>query len=164
MVAALVQGGGVVFAADLSCHAARLCRSGCTEPDKAGICIADTRQNPFRDASFDVVIASHIAGHLDCGGRACLAGEVLRLLVPGGRLYFRDFSVRDFRYGRGAQTGSATFARKNGITTHYFTAPEVRALFYGLVLRSETEHRWEMRVRGTAFPRAEIVAEFEKQR
>lgn len=164
MVAALAQAGGDVIAADLSPHAAQLCRSGCTEPDNAGICIADTRQNPFRDASFDVVIASHIAGHLDREGRARLAGEVLRLLVPGGRLYFRDFSVRDFRYGRGAQTDSATFVRKNGISTHYFTGPEVRALFSGLVLRSETEHRWEMRVRGTAFPRAEIVAEFEKMR
>ena len=89
-----------------------------------------------------------------------LAGEVTRLLAPGGTLYFRDFSVEDFRFGRGEQTEEGTFMRKNGIITHYFSGDEVRALFLRLTVTSLVQHRWEMRVRGTVFPRAEIVAEF----
>jgi hypothetical protein len=52
--------------------------------------------------------------------------------------------------------------RKNGIVTHYFTEVEVLTLFSGLAVQSCVQHRWEMRVRGMVFTRAEIVAEFKK--
>jgi hypothetical protein len=52
--------------------------------------------------------------------------------------------------------------RKNGIVTHYFTEVEVLTLFSGLAVQSFIQHRWEMRVRGTVFSRAEIVVEFKK--
>jgi hypothetical protein len=35
-------------------------------------------------------------------------------------------------------------------------------LFLRLTVTSLVQHRWEMRVRGTVFPRAEIVAEFSR--
>lgn len=161
-VAALARAGTDVVGTDRSPGAALLCRQACPEPEKAGVVVADAQQNPFRSGSFDRIIASHIVGHLDRAGRARLAGEVYRLLAPGGRLHFRDFSVSDFRYGNGEQAGEATFLRKNGIATHYFTEDEVRALFAGLSSLSSREHRWELRVRGTVYPRAEIVAVFER--
>jgi SAM-dependent methyltransferase len=161
-ISSLVKEGCSVTAVDISSHAAALCRDTCTATDRARILIADVRKTPFRNGSFDVVNASHVTGHLSSDGRRQLAGEVLRLLAPGGKLYFRDFSVEDFRFGRGEQAEDGTFVRKNGISTHYFTGDEVRALFLRLTVTSLVQHRWEMRVRGTVFPRAEIVAEFSR--
>lgn len=161
-VLSLVQAGCSVTAIDSSAHAAILCRNTCTDPDHARILIADGRTTPFRNESFDVAIMSHITGHLSLAGRSQLAGEVLRLLLPGGAMYFRDFSTGDFRYGRGTETEPGTFTRKNGIATHYFTDDEVLSLFSGLAAISLEQHRWDMRIRGTVYPRAEIVAEFKK--
>jgi len=158
----LVQADCRVTAIDSSPHAASLCRNTCTDPDQVGILIADSRKTPFRDESFDAIIVSHITGHLFLFGRRQLAGEVQRLLIHGGTIYFRDFSAEDFRYGHGEETEPGTFTRKNGIATHYFTDDEVLTLFSGLAAQSFEQHRWEMRVRGLVFPRAEIVAEFKK--
>lgn len=158
----LVKNGYSVTAIDTSPNAAVLCRDSCASPDRARILIADAQRTPFCNGSFDVVNASHVTGHLSLDGRRQMAGEVIRLLAPGGTLYFRDFSAEDFRFGRGEQTEEGTFMRKNGIFTHYFTMDEVRALFLQLTVISLVQHRWEMRVRGTVFPRAEIVAEFSR--
>ena len=161
-VASFVQAGCSVTAIDSSSHAASLCRNTCTDPNRVMILIADTRQTPFCNESFDIVIASHITGHLSLFGRRHLASEVHRLLAPAGTMYFRDFSTGDFRYGHGKETETGTFTRKNGIATHYFTDDEVLTLFSGFAVQYFIQHRWEMRVRGTVFSRAEIVAEFKK--
>lgn len=158
----LVQAGYQVTAIDISPHATSLCRNTCMDPDQIGILIADSRKTPFRDESFDVVIASHITGHLSFSGRRQLAGEVQRLLIHGGTIYFRDFSAGDFRHGHGEETETGTFTRKNGISTHYFTDDEVLTLFSGLIIQSLEQPRWKMRIRGRDLPRAEIVAEFKK--
>jgi len=155
----LEKDGYSVTAIDISTRAAVLCRNSCTDP-RTRVLIADVRKTPFCNGSFDVANASHITGHLSLEGRTQLAVEVCRLLSPGGALYFRDFSAEDFRFGRGWQTEDGTFTRKNGISTHYFTGDEVRVLFSRLTVTSLVQHRWEMRVKGSVFPRAEIVAEF----
>lgn len=159
-IPSLEKGGYSVTAIDISAHAAALCKNSCTDPDRTRVLIGDVRKTPFCNGSFDVVNASHVTGHLSLEGRRQLAGEVCRLLSPGGTLYFRDFSIEDFRFGRGRQTEDGTFTRKNGISTHYFTDDEVRALFSRLTVTSLVQHRWEIRVKGMGFPRAEIVAEF----
>ena len=161
-VSALVQKGYCVTAVDFSRHAALLCRNGCPHPDRVRVFIADCRQIPFRNDSFDVIIASHITGHLNRAGRRQHACEVYRLLAPGGVMYFRDFSTGDFRFGRGEEIEEGTFFKKNGIATHYFTDTEVQTLFTGLITQSMVQHQWEMQVRGRYLPRAEIVAEFIK--
>ena len=161
-VSSLVRKDYSMTAIDRSFPAISLCRHFCTDPDRLRLLIADVTQTPFKNESFDVVIASHITGHLAEGMRRKLAGEVIRLLVCGGSLYFRDFSIKDFRYGRGEETEPGTFTRKNGISTHYFTRDEITALFCGLVVRSVVHHSWEMRVRGKILLRDELVAEFKK--
>jgi SAM-dependent methyltransferase len=160
--ASLVQAGCSVTAIDFSSHAATLCQNTGIGSDRVRILIADSRKTPFRNESFDVIMASHIVGHLSHEGRRQLAGEVLRLLTPRGTVYFCDFSTGDFRCGRGVETEAGTFSRKNGITTHYFTNDEVLTLFTGLAVQSLVQNRWEMRIRGMVLPRAEIVAEFKK--
>jgi len=162
-VSSLVQKGYQVTAIDLSPHAAKLCRNACMDPDQLRIIIADCRKTPFRSKTFDTILASHITGHLSYEGRRDLAGEVLRLLVQGGRLYFCDFSRDDFRYGKGVKTETGTFVRNNGIATHYFTDAEVLDIFSGLAEESLHHRQWNLRVRGMMLPRAEIVAEFRKR-
>jgi SAM-dependent methyltransferase len=161
--ASLVLQGCSVTAIDRSPRAASLCRNSCADPDRVGILIADSTRTPFCNESFDVIIASHIVGHLSRDERHRQAFEVLRLLVCGGTFWFCDFSTGDFRCGRGAEIEEGTFMRKNGISTHYFADDEVPALFTGLAVQSLVQHRWEMRIRGRVFPRAEIVAEFKKR-
>lgn len=161
-VSCLVQRGCRVTALDRSSRAVHLCRHACPDPEHACILIADAQQIPFRDASFDVVIAFHVTGHIPHAGRLRLAGETARLLADGGKLFFRDFSTHDFRYGKGVLTETGTFERKNGISTHYFTREEVHALFLGLAIRDLRYHTWKLTVRGTTYVRGEIVAEFEK--
>lgn len=161
-VSMLVQKGYQVTAIDFSCQAALLCRNTCPYPDQVCIAIADVRQIPLRNESFDGIIASHVTGHLNQDGRHQHACEINRLLAPGGVMYFRDFSAGDFRFGQGVETEAGTFLKKNGITTHYFTDDEVRTLFAGLFMQSLVQHQWVMKVRGKVFPRAEIVAQFIK--
>ena len=161
-VSSLAQSGWFITAIDSSPCAASLCRKTCPDPDQVVVLIADSRRIPFRNESFDRVCASHITGHLSPDGRCQLAGEVMRILTPGGTLSFRDFSTEDFRCGRGRETEMGTFIRKNGITTHYFTGDELVTLFAGFTVQSLVHHRWEIRVRGSTLPRAEIVAEFKK--
>lgn len=163
MVASLVQAGHEVTAVDFSGAAARLCHNRCAGSGRVGVLVADCRSLPFPDRSFGAVIASHVTGHLAEKERPQLACEIFRLLDRGGLLYFREFSHGDFRYGRGRQTEAATFLRNNGIPTHYFDPGEVRQLFSCLSLRSLDQQHWEMRVRGTTYPRSEIVAEFERR-
>lgn len=160
--ASLVMAGCSLTAIDISPHAVFLCRNTCPDPDRVRIVVADCRQTPFRDESFEFIMAFHIAGHLTLPDRRQLAGEVVRLLAPGGTLSFCDFSTGDFRYGRGTETEAGTFARKNGIMTHYFTNEEVLTLFASLAIQSLAQHQWKMQIRGTALPRVEIVAEFKK--
>lgn len=161
-VLSLLQKNYSVTALDSSAPAIVLCRRACTDPDRLRLLIADGTRAPFRDESFDVIIASHITGHLYGNMRRDLAAEMNRLLVFGGRLCFCDFSTRDFRYGKGQETEPGTFVRKNGISTHYFTRDEVLALFFGLVVRSLVHKPWGMRIRGRTYLRDELEGEFIK--
>jgi ubiquinone/menaquinone biosynthesis C-methylase UbiE len=50
--------------------------------DRADYAVADVRELPFPDASFDAVIANHMLFHVDDRRRAL--GEIARVLRPGG--------------------------------------------------------------------------------
>uniref|UniRef100_UPI001FB42F52 class I SAM-dependent methyltransferase n=1 Tax=Methanoculleus chikugoensis TaxID=118126 RepID=UPI001FB42F52 len=111
----------------------------------------DAQHLPFRDEAFDAVFLVHVAGHLPpAQGRKAVASEAVRVLRPGGTLFFRSFSVEDMRAGKGGtETEPWTFRRGGeGIITHYFTEAETAELFAPLVAVSVRTHRWRMRVRG----------------
>lgn len=160
-LSALARRSSFTTAIDISPHAVALARR---HSEMAGVCfvVADARHLPFRPESFDAVFLIHIVGHLPISGRKALAAEVCRVLTPGGRTFFRGFSVEDMRAGKGAETEQWTFRRDNGINTHYFTEDEVRDLFMPLAPARILTHRWSMRVRGRDLPRAEVEAVFEK--
>ena len=124
--------------------------------------LADACRMPIRSESFHAVFAFHVTGHLLAAERAALAGEAARVLLPGGRLFFRDFAEGDLRSGQGETVECGTFLRKNGIVTHFFREDEVAELFIGLKPESISVHRWWLRVKGSRQQRAEVQAVFIK--
>lgn len=123
---------------------------------------ADAMALPFRRESFDAVFLYHIIGHVPLKGRSHVASEIERILVPGGVVLLRVFSVRDFREGRGVLVESNTYRRGDGILTHYFSREEVESLFPGLILTAIRNADWSMKVRGEQLIRSEILADFRK--
>lgn len=163
-LAALCGEGRSVVAVDYAPGAVILAGARAYPPPGPAVAVADARQLPFCSNSFDTVIASHVLGHNTADGRDSIVHEIRRLLRPGGQVWFRDFSDRDFRSTSGTPIEPGTVLRGTGIPTHYFSEDEVRTLFSGFepeVLRSE---EWNLRVRGVSHPRSEIVALFRKPR
>jgi SAM-dependent methyltransferase len=156
---AALPGGCRVLALDVSPQAIRL--ASCARDD-ASFILADAARLPLRENCFDAVFAFHIAGHLLADGRRALAAEAARVLLPGGRLFFRDFSDQDMRAGGGTEVEPATFRRGSGILTHYFTEDEAEMLFSVLRLNSIGTHCWKMRIKGEDHLRAEVQAVFLK--
>jgi SAM-dependent methyltransferase len=153
--------GWEIIAADIAPYAMRLCRNA--SPSAAVSCIvADGRSLPFRDRSFDGVLAWHVLGHVVRPERDRMAGEILRVLRPEGTLFFRGFAVGDMRYGKGREIEPGTFRRGNGIATHYFTEPEIRMLFPGFSRHTLRTEQWILRVRGSTLLRTEIAGTFTK--
>ena len=52
---------------------------------------------PFGDGSFDYVTAVHVLEHLTDEGLRTAAGEIMRVLRPGGYAFIRDFAPGDLR-------------------------------------------------------------------
>jgi SAM-dependent methyltransferase len=151
-----------IIGADFSLEALRLCR-GRTEFGPVRFVAADARCLPFRNGTFSLVLMLHLAGHATAPGREVMAREAMRVLMPGGSLYFAGFARGDMRAGKGVEVEPYTFRRNDGTITHYFTEDEVKGLFSLLnPVRVETRN-WELRVRGVSHPRAEINAWFTKE-
>jgi len=150
-----------IIGADFSREALRICR-GRTEFGQVRFVAADARCLPFRSGTFSLVIMLHLAGHSMTEGREAIAREAMRVLAPGGSLYFAGFSREDMRAGKGEDVESYTFRRNDGTITHYFTEDEVRGLFAPLEPVRVDTRKWELRVRGVSHPRAEINAWFTK--
>ena len=53
--------------------------------------VAPATDLPFEDASFDVVVTSHVIKHLDDGALPNAFSEVARILHPGGRFLLWEF-------------------------------------------------------------------------
>lgn len=150
-----------VLALDFSPEAVRICTRSPFFREITGI-VADLAALPLCRHSCDAVFLSHIVGHAMEGTRKKIASEATRIIKPGGCLFFRDFSVCDFRSGSGTLVEDGTRLRGDGICTHYFTEQEVRDLFVDLSCRTIGEDIWSMRIRTGRVPRAEIVASFSK--
>ena len=150
-LATLSQNGCLVTGCDIAASALRLARRAVP---RARLVQADIRRLPFPDHTFDAVIAVHVTGALREADRSQAAAEYARILTPGSTLFFREFSVGDFRCGKGHAIEEQSFLRGDGVMTHYFTEDEVHDLFpdkhwEGTIV----PERWEMRVRGTRYPR-----------
>ena len=144
-----------IAAVDISFQALLLARQARPE---ASLLLADGCRLSFQSESFDAALAFHVAGHLFLDQRLALAKEAARVLRPGGRLFFRDFSREDMRMGQGEEVEEATFRRSSGIITHYFREDEVAAMFSGLEMDLIRTQRWSMRIRGEKLLRSEVEA------
>ncbi len=145
-----------VIALDFSPMAVACCIKGIPDFLHGQVMIADARWFPFKNSTFDVILAIHVIAHLFAPDRKYVTSEIIRLLRPGGMLFFCDFSSDDFRFGEGHEMEEATFRRGTGIITHYFSEKEVPDLFSGLTPVSITKHQWPMMVRGCSLMRSEI--------
>lgn len=154
-----MPGSWKAAAIDISPQALRLTRR--MLPD-IRLILADARLLPFKKESFDAVFAFHVTGHLYLQGREALAREVARMLVPGGKLFFREFGTEDMRMGQGEAVEEGTYLRGAGILTHYFTEVELEELFCDLLPISVGTHCWKLRVKGKDMARAEVEAVFLK--
>jgi SAM-dependent methyltransferase len=159
---AMIQRGWDVTAIDFAPRAVMSCRGIVAGASRGHIMVADARFPPFRNTSFDAAFALHVIGHMHETDRKRIIGKLQHLLKPGGILLFSEFSVNDFRFGKGDETDPATFRRGPGIVTHYFTQDEVIDLFFALSPVSVTLHQWPMRVLGNNLVRSEIQAIFRK--
>lgn len=148
-----------IIALDISPQALHLARKVRTDVD---LILADASRLPLQSENFDAVFAFHVTGHLLAKGRCALAQEAERVLLPSGRLFFREFAAEDMRAGQGEEVEPETFRRKNGILTHYFTESEVEDLFSRLKPASIGTHRWNLRIKGETHVRAEVEAVFLK--
>jgi len=152
-----------VIGIDFSLSAVKMCRSRFSLKNNSDFAKADASFLPFRNESFDAIVAFHILGHLNENMRDQCVRETVRTLKDGGKIYFSGFSNEDFRAGTGKETEPGTYVKKNGISTHYFSEDEVIELFSGFTLIFCMTHRWDMRVKGQKYPRSEINASFVKK-
>lgn len=148
-----------ITALDISARAVVLGRIAVREAD---FLVADASLLPFRDLAFDAVFAFHVVGHVLNADREKMASEVTRVLMRGGKLFFRDFGVEDMRAGIGEEVEPGTFRRGQGVTTHYFTEDEADNLLNSMKSVTILTHKWKMMVRGKDLLRAEVEAVFQK--
>ena len=152
-----------VTAIDFSEKAVEMTRRIMMRYDTGDAVVADARHLPFHDNAFECVVARHVIGHVRIEGRRAVAREAARVLQPAGHLVVQVFSVDDMRNGNGRQVEDGTFLRGGGIVTHYFTIPELEALFPDLKKESITPRHWTMQIQSRDLLRAEIVAILKKE-
>lgn len=157
---AMIQRGWDVTAIDFASRAATLSKMLDWGASHGDVMVADARYLPFKNNSFDAVFALHVIGHMHKVDRVRIISELPHILKPGGTLFFSDFSINDFRFGKGNETEAATFQRGTGIITHYFIMEEVIDLFSKFTPVSIRMHQWPMRVLGNILVRSEIQAIF----
>jgi SAM-dependent methyltransferase len=157
---AMNQRGWDVTAIDFASQAVTLSRAVVGDAFQGHIIVADARHPPFKNNFFDAVFARHVLGHMHEADRKRIITKIHQILKPGGTLFFSDFSLNDFRFGKGSETEPATFRRNPGIITHYFSQEEVIDLFSKFDQISISIHQWPMRVLGNTLVRSEIQAIF----
>ena len=113
---------------------------------------ADICHLPFRDNTFDVVVAFGVLQHLLEDERSTVLPEFARVLVPGGTLVIEVLGMEDMRIG-GREVETATFLRSTGSVYHYFNLDEIKDLFSGLEIINIKENRINKNIAGKDYTR-----------
>jgi len=76
----------------------RVARARQLVPPSLAVHGGDAAKLPFEDASFDLVVQCMLMSSvLDPGARRSIAGEMLRVLKPGGVILWQDFAINNPR-------------------------------------------------------------------
>ena len=98
--------------------------------DKVNLIVGDTKDLPFEDESFDVVVAYYILNNSIKKDRLKILDEAYRVLKKGGTCVFEDFSLGDFRNkGKNYGKDENTIIKKNRLICHFFNEKEAKELF-----------------------------------
>ncbi len=100
---------------------------------RANLARADFRRPlPFRDASFDAVLAIKSINHARPEEVTLAFAEAMRVLQVGGRFVASVIASTDARCGDGHEIAERTFVHdrppEEGVVHHYFTEAELRNL------------------------------------
>ncbi|MCQ5376169.1 MAG: class I SAM-dependent methyltransferase [Methanomassiliicoccales archaeon] len=150
--------GNIGVGVDFSLAALRSCKKRFFGNENLHFVHADAANLPFRNQSFDIVIAYHLFEHLDAESRIAVVSEARRVLVDGGLFLIRVFSIEDMRYGAGRCVGNNTFQRGTGIILHYFDEGEILRLLEGMTIRSISRIDRSKRYGATNLKRSYIEA------
>ncbi len=127
-----------VVGCDFSREALFALRSGRDRDGVADLVECNINYLPFESEKFDAVACVHTLSHMPLKERTVAAGELARIMRPGGYLLAEGFGKGDLRFGEGDEVEDSSFMRGNGILTHYFQEGELLALFEGLEPVQET--------------------------
>jgi len=117
-----------------------------------GLAAADICHLPFRDNTFDVVVAFGVLQHLLEDERSTVLTEFARVLVPGGTLVIEVLGIEDMRIG-GREVETTTFLRSTGSVYHYFNLHEIKDIFSGLEIINIKENRINKNIAGKDYTR-----------
>ena len=117
-----------------------------------GLAAADVCYLPFRNATFDAVVAFGVLQHLLEEERSAVLSEFVRVLVPGGTLVIEVLGREDMRMG-GREVETATFLRSTGSVYHYFDPDEIKELFSGLDIIDINEKKVIKNIAGKDYTR-----------
>jgi len=158
-----LQPGVELHAIDSSPTAVEMCGE-CVKKagGKGDVAVADGLHLPYADSFFDAVVAFHYFAHMPSEDSEKARAEAVRVLKPGGKLFFKEFGTGDFRYGKGTETEPGTFRRRGGILTHYYTEGEAKGLFSSLRLERFEFERWKVLLQGKEYARERVHADFSK--
>lgn len=105
-----------------------------------GLAAADVCHLPFRDSTFDAVVAFGVLQHLLEEERSAVLSEFARVLMPDGTLVIEVLGREDMRMG-GREVEPATFLRSTGSVYHYFDLDEIKEFYSGLEIIDIKENR-----------------------
>ncbi len=120
---ALIAAGAEVTGIDFSPSAVESCRSRIGSG--AVFEVADVRDLPFSDGTFDAVVSVHVLEHVPATDISKACGEILRVLRSGGRLFMQCFAEGDMR------SGGRKEDVRNGILYRYLSEDDLRSMFPG---------------------------------
>jgi MPBQ/MSBQ methyltransferase len=157
--------GWAVYAIDVSPSAVKIAKQVVKEANaKAELSVGDAAKLEFKDKFFDAVFLFHVLGHLSAEDRKLAVKEAFRVLKKGGKCYFREFGISDYRFGKGIEVEKNTFRKGTNVWVHYFEEGEVKEAFEreGFKVIKVFIDSYKHIFRGKDYPRCEMDFELEK--
>lgn len=126
----LDDNGFSVTAADLEPEKTERLHEICVSSNREiKVVIADMKDLPFRDRSFDAVVCLSAIHHQCTAGIQKTIAEIFRVLCPGGLLLFDILSTEDPSFGLGKEMEPNTFVGsregEEDVPHHYATEEEL---------------------------------------